>query len=565
MMIVLGFPLLLIEFILGQKFQAGCVQVLMKFHPMLAGVGLAAATEGFIIGTYYIAIINWGLYYLFNTLTSGGLPWENCPVNSTTMQPVQECMKSSPTEYFFYRETLNVSTELTNTGTIQWPMLAAFIMSWTIVFLAVSKGVESSGKVMYVTATFPYVVLTIFLVRGLTLDGAVDGLKYVVAVKTEYLLDFNLWIDAACQVFYSLCIASGANIAFTSYTPKTQDMMYDAIIVGFANIGSAMYIAAVIFSILGFKATNDYRDCLGSNIEYANDKYDIPFGEYTYKNYDQLVIEYPELAEYETNPEVRYCDFNDIIENGVQGTGLAFIVITEAINYMPVPNLMSFLFFVMLLMLGLGSMFGALQAFITPLFDFMDDLGVKITKPIITFIACGISCGIGFIFCLDTGYYWVNIFNDYAVNLPLLVIGMLEIIVCCWAYGIKNWMNLVKELNFEAEKTVIGRIIFQFYHIMLRFVSPLVILVVFITIIISTFTDSYEYDAWNEFSGKNERKPYNGLAMGVIILLPLIPLVTIPLFMVLYKLGLKNKLLKMSGEPLLKKKELLNNFKQIIK
>lgn len=32
---------------------------------------------------------------------------------------------------------------------------------------------------MYITSTLPYVVLTIFLIRGLTLKGSVDGIKFL--------------------------------------------------------------------------------------------------------------------------------------------------------------------------------------------------------------------------------------------------------------------------------------------------------------------------------------------------------------------------------------------------
>lgn len=34
-------------------------------------------------------------------------------------------------------------------------------------------------QAVYVTATFPYLVLTIFLIRALTLPGATDGLVYL--------------------------------------------------------------------------------------------------------------------------------------------------------------------------------------------------------------------------------------------------------------------------------------------------------------------------------------------------------------------------------------------------
>lgn len=54
---------------------------------------------------------------------------------------------------------------------------------------------------------------------------------------------------------------------------------------------------------------------------------------------------------------------------GVEGTGLAFIVFTEAITRMPVSPLWSILFFVMLFCLGLSSMFGNMEGVLVPLQD----------------------------------------------------------------------------------------------------------------------------------------------------------------------------------------------------
>ena len=50
---------------------------------------------------------------------------------------------------------------------------------------------EFSFKVMYVAATAPYVLLTILLVRGATLDGALDGFLYYVVPKWDKLFTIS--------------------------------------------------------------------------------------------------------------------------------------------------------------------------------------------------------------------------------------------------------------------------------------------------------------------------------------------------------------------------------------
>ena len=216
-------------------------------------------------------------------------------------------------------------------------------MAWTMVFLFVNKGIQSSGKVMYITGTFPFIVLTIFLVRGLTLEGSENGLKYLITVEWSNLADIDIWLDAAAQVFYSIGLGAGGIIAFASYCPMNQNCMRDSVTIGVLNVFTALYIAATIFSIMGFRATYQYNDCLAYNIDVMSDQYDLPVDFITKENYDEVAPDYQV-----TDIPLKVCDLDDFLTNGIGGSGLAFIVITEGINNMPAPALMSVLFFIML-------------------------------------------------------------------------------------------------------------------------------------------------------------------------------------------------------------------------
>ena len=57
---------------------------------------------------------------------------------------------------------------------------------------------------VYFTALFPYVVLTILLIRGATLPGAKEGIRVYIVPEWERLKDFNvsgkykMWLYKSC-------------------------------------------------------------------------------------------------------------------------------------------------------------------------------------------------------------------------------------------------------------------------------------------------------------------------------------------------------------------------------
>ncbi|MBV94721.1 Sodium-dependent neutral amino acid transporter SLC6A17, partial [Eschrichtius robustus] len=231
LLIIIGIPLFFLELAVGQRIRRGSIGVWHYVCPRLGGIGfsscivsrgLVAGTsqeaEGLLLGTgftdqspgqglcvgrrvgmelpvasvtpmdprlqvclfvglYYNVIIGWSIFYFFKSFQYP-LPW--------MVEP--ECEKSSATTYFWYREALDISNSISESGGLNWKMTLCLLVAWSIVGMAVVKGIQSSGKVMYFSSLFPYVVLACFLVRGLLLRGAVDGILHMFTPKVTLLL-----------------------------------------------------------------------------------------------------------------------------------------------------------------------------------------------------------------------------------------------------------------------------------------------------------------------------------------------------------------------------------------
>lgn len=171
---------------------------------------------------------------------------------------------SSPTQYFWYRTTLVISEDINSPQTFNWKIGIALVVAWILVYMCMIKGIASSGKVVYVTATFPYIVLIIFFFRGVTLKGAGDGLRHLFTPSWHTILDPVVWLEAGTQIFFSLGLAFGGLIAFSSYNPVNNNCYRDAVMVSMTNCLTSMFAGIVVFSIIGFKATMIYDKCLSS-------------------------------------------------------------------------------------------------------------------------------------------------------------------------------------------------------------------------------------------------------------------------------------------------------------
>ena len=68
-------------------------------------------------------------------------------------------------------------------GAVQWEMATALFGGWFLVYFIVWRGLHQSGYIIWFTALFPYTVMSVLLIRAVTLPGAVDGLMAYIHVR----------------------------------------------------------------------------------------------------------------------------------------------------------------------------------------------------------------------------------------------------------------------------------------------------------------------------------------------------------------------------------------------
>ncbi len=233
---IIGIPLMILEFAIGQKLQRGAVDAFKTINHRLSGIGVGAILAGFIVVIYYAAVIAWSLLFFVNSFNSP-LPW------------IEDA------KGYFFNNVLGISESVNVIGGVSLPLLFALLAVWIMIYLSVRKGVKSVGKVVLVTMPLPIILLAILFIRGITLPGALEGIVYYLKPDFSALFDTEIWLAAISQIFFTLSLGFGIMIAYASFNKETQDVSGDAYITSITNSLISLFAGFVVFSVIGYMAT----------------------------------------------------------------------------------------------------------------------------------------------------------------------------------------------------------------------------------------------------------------------------------------------------------------------
>ena len=214
-LVLLGLPVMTIEFSIGRAAQASPVRMYQKLekkgqkwhlHGYLALIG------NFCLMAFYTVVTGWILYYFVDFLIgkTGNLGFE---------------------------------TMIKNPGLNVEYLAVVVVIAFLLLSFDITKGLERITKYMMVALLCLILVLA---VRSCTLENAAEGIKFYLLPDFSKIT-FNVIVSAMNQAFFTLSVGNGTMAIFGSYIGKERSLMGESVNVIVLDTFVAIMSGLIIF------------------------------------------------------------------------------------------------------------------------------------------------------------------------------------------------------------------------------------------------------------------------------------------------------------------------------
>lgn len=218
--LLIGLPILIAEFMIGRRGQKDPISSFKEQAPgkpwyLVGWIGLIACG---IILSFYSVVGGWILSYLYRALTFS-LTGKNIDFANLFGEII-----SNPWEVLFAQAA--------------FMLLTIFIVS-----AGIKGGIEATSKWMM---PLLFIFFILLFIRSITLDGAIEGIKFMFVPDWSYLNGETLLL-ALGQAFFSLSVGVSAMITYASYLSRKERIVSSAVNVAGMNIFISILAGLVIF------------------------------------------------------------------------------------------------------------------------------------------------------------------------------------------------------------------------------------------------------------------------------------------------------------------------------
>ncbi len=227
--LLIGFPLLLAEFVIGRSTQKEAISAYKEIAPETKWhwIGYLGVFTCFILLSFYSVIGGWIIQYIVYSITG-------------------QAASGSVNYEMLFNEA--VSNPLLAVGS----QALFMIMVIFVVGRGVQKGIESASKFMMPAL---FILFIILIIRSLTLDNAMAGVSFFLEPDFSKLSSQSI-LFALGQSFFLLSVGVSVMVTYSSYLSKNESIVQPALSVVvmnlFISILAGLAIFPAVFS-LGFE------------------------------------------------------------------------------------------------------------------------------------------------------------------------------------------------------------------------------------------------------------------------------------------------------------------------
>ncbi|MGG0409672.1 sodium-dependent transporter [Peribacillus simplex] len=391
--LLIGAPILIAEFTIGRNAQKDAISAYKHIAPgkPWALIGYGGVVASIILLSFFSVVGGWIISYLARSFTGS--------LSNLTQEEYGN----------FFNKIISNPYE-----TVIAQLLFMVFTIW-VVQGGVSKGIEKANKYMMPSL---FILFIILLIRSLTLDGAMEGVKFFLKPDFSALTGETILL-ALGQSFFALSVGVSVMVTYASYLSKKEDITKSAFSVVGLNIFISLLAGLVIFPAvfaLGFSPSS--------------------------------------------------------------GPGLVFVVLPAVFNEMALGGIFMFIFFILLLFATLTTAFSILEIVVAAMIK-GDAAKRKKASWIagITVFLIGIPSALSFGVLSDVKIFNLSIFDfaDYLTSNIALPVGALFISLFI-GYQMKR-IEVQKEFESGADP---GRSLFKLWYFLIRYIVPIMIILVFL-------------------------------------------------------------------------------------